>query len=125
MTAGLLNADDENLGRDVLDDTRRALTQALAAGQRVRARMLVRFLAALVASNVLMADAFLGLVQRLVDRALTLARAGASHDLCSSSYGFVYGRLKKFVHQMAFWGALAHLTVLSPSPDLLICAADR
>jgi hypothetical protein len=76
LPAGLLNADDPDFGAALAQLTSEQFNAAVATGQRSRARLLLRFLAALAAANVLHASSVLGAFLSVVGAAFAVADTG-------------------------------------------------
>ncbi|CAL8461756.1 g1287 [Coccomyxa elongata] len=77
---GLLNTDDQEFTASLIQLATEQFNQALAAGDKNRARLLLRFFAALVASNVLHASSVLAALLSIVEAATAIAAAGGSGD---------------------------------------------
>ncbi|KAK9820118.1 hypothetical protein WJX72_006327 [[Myrmecia] bisecta] len=77
---GLLNADENEFVAKLVADAHAEFLQALAAGERHKARMLLRFFASLVVSNVLHPSSVMATMQAVVDTAQEIAPAGDQSD---------------------------------------------
>ncbi len=82
---GLLNTDDQEFTASLIQLATEQFNQALAAGDKNRARLLLRFFAALVASNVLHASSVLAALLSIVEAATAIAAAGLHTQLVVSS----------------------------------------
>ncbi len=77
MVAGLLNTDDPDFAAALVELAADQFTAAAAAGDRHRARLLLRFFAALAAANTLHASSVLGEFLSVVGTACAVADTGA------------------------------------------------
>ncbi len=76
-SAGLLNAEDHEFAARLVAAAQRDFDASLATGARDRARLLLRFFAALAVANVLYPSSVLAAIQSVVDAAVEAAKAGA------------------------------------------------
>jgi hypothetical protein len=74
---GLLNTDDQDFTTALIQLASEQFNVALAAGDKNRARLLLRFFAALVMANVLHASSVLAALLSVVEAASSIAAAGA------------------------------------------------
>ena len=81
QAAGLLNGDDHDLVAELVGSLISDYEAALGAGQRHRARMLLRFMAALVVVNVVQPSDVLTVLEAVVASAIAIAEAGADPQL--------------------------------------------
>ncbi|EIE25257.1 ARM repeat-containing protein [Coccomyxa subellipsoidea C-169] len=77
---GLLNTDDQDFTTDLIQSANEQFNVVLAAGDKNRARLLLRFFAALVVANVLHASSVLAALLSVVDAASAIASAGGGGD---------------------------------------------
>ena len=76
--AGLVNGDDHDLVAELVGGLTSDYEAALSAGQRHRARMLLRLMAALVVVNVVQPSDVLTVLEAVVSSAIAIADAGSS-----------------------------------------------
>ncbi len=72
----LLEQEQPELVAQLLSRGELALAEALGAGERMRARLLLRFFACLAAAGVVEPESLVGALRALVDAALEIAAAG-------------------------------------------------
>lgn len=77
--AGLLNTEEEGFVGTLLSTAQKELNAAFASGDRNSARLLLRFFAALVPSNVLYASSVLKTFKAIVETASEIAEQGKYH----------------------------------------------
>lgn len=75
-SAGLWHADEEDIVNTLLDRACEGLNEALATGDRYRARLLLRLLAALTTANVVSMPSMFSMLTHIVSSAMSILQKG-------------------------------------------------